>query len=103
MAEDNDIRVQLARIEGKQDVTNERLETANKINDERHATVKTHLALHDQRLTTHGDRLGILETRGHVSDGERRGIAMSARLGFILLGAVPTGAVAIALRVAGIL
>ena len=63
MSDPEDIRVQLARMEGKQDVTNERLDTANKINDERHAAIKLHLSTLDQRITAHGERIGGLEKR----------------------------------------
>ncbi len=102
--EDDNIRVLLTRIEGKQDVTNERLDTANRINDERHSTVKVHLATIDQRLHTHGNRIGNLEARNHLSDGERKGVALSTKVmwvGITALGAGLLGIAALVLKVFG--
>ncbi len=101
MNEDNDIRVQLARIEGKQDVTNERLDTANKINDERHGAVQAQIVTLNERLQGHGNRIGALETVKHLNEGERRGVALSGRLALILCGAIPVGLIAAALRMLG--
>lgn len=96
MSDDSDIRVQLARMEGKMDVANERLETANRINDERHEAVKARLATVDLRLHGHSDRLGILEAARHVSDGERKGIQVSTKViwtaGIALIGSLLTAA-----------
>ncbi len=94
MNEDDSIRVQLARMEGKQDVTNERLETANRINDERHASVMA-------RLSSHGDRITGLETREVGRDGERKGLLAGGRILWALVGAVPIAAGAAILRAVG--
>lgn len=88
------IRIQLARMEGKQDVTNERLETANRINDERHAAVTA-------RLNSHGERISGLEKREVGRDGERKGFALSGRAFLILCGAIPVGLIAALLRMLG--
>lgn len=78
-AEDHEsIRVQLARIEGKQDVTNERL-----------SNVQSDIS--DLKLvqTNHGTRIGILEARNHLSDGERRGIATGGKALWLIIGTIP--------------
>jgi hypothetical protein len=93
--DDNElIRVQLARMEGKQDVTNERLETANRINDERHTATQTRFSAIDGRLNTHGDRISGLESREVGRDGERRGLTMAGRVVWAAVGLVPGGAIA---------
>ena len=82
MTGDDEIRVQLARMEGKQDVANERLNSA--LND-----------IHDIRKTVHGhgNRIGVLEADKHLRDGERQGIAMTTRVMWAVVGALPTGAI----------
>ena len=85
MVEEEGIRVQLARIEGKQDLTNERLDTTNKINDERHAAIKVHLVTIDNRLIGHADRIVGLEGRELGRDGERKGVATSTKVAMGLL------------------
>lgn len=88
------MRVQLARIEGKQDVTNERLETANRVNAERHASVSAQIATIDARLTAAFERIMGLEKREIGRDGERKGVALSGRVLWALIGFVPGAAVA---------
>lgn len=90
MNDDTDIRVQLARMEGKQDVANERLNSF-------------HADLLDIRKTLygHGDRLGILEADKNVRSGERQGLAISGRILWSIIGAVPVGVGAIALKLLG--
>lgn len=81
MSEDTGgIRAQLARIEGKQDVTNERLETANRINDERHQTVRADIARLDDAHHRVSSRVTTLEMDKHQRDGERSGIATSTKV-----------------------
>lgn len=97
--ESESVLVKLTRIEGKQDVTNERLETANKINDERHAWVKTHLGVIDTHLLAHSERLTGLEGRELGLAGERKGLLAGGKLVWAILGAIPGGAiVAVLLR-----
>lgn len=90
MSEDIDIRVQLARIEGKQDVTNERL---NNVQGDIIDIRKT--------IYAHGDRLGLLEADKNVRSGERRGLALSGRILWSIIGAVPVGLGALALKLFG--
>lgn len=86
MSEDVDIRVQLARIEGKQDVTNERLSSVqNDIVDIRRV----------QR--NHGDRLGILEADRNIRTGKQQGLSTAGRLLWAAAGLIPGGAIAAAL------
>ena len=77
---DDGIHVQLVRIEGKLDVTNERL-----------SNVQNEIA--DIRIVQHrhGDRLGILESDRNVRAGERQGIALGGRILWTIIGAVPVG------------
>ena len=94
MSEEEAIRVQLARMEGKQDVTNERLDTANRINDERHAAIQLQLGTIDTRLNSHNERLTGIEKREHLRTGERQGLAISGRVMWAIIGFVPGAAVA---------
>lgn len=66
--EGEEIRVQLVRMEGKLDLSNLRHEQT----DAWKVTV-------DQRLHRHGNSIGDLQARFHVQDGERRGIALTAK------------------------
>jgi len=88
-------------MEGKQDVTNERLDTANKINDERHAAIKLHLGAIDGRLNSHSERIGGLEKREFGRGEERKGFAMSGKILWAAVGAVPIGLGAAILRALG--
>jgi hypothetical protein len=90
MSGPEEVRVQLARMEGKQDITNERLETSNKINDERHAVTKAQLAHHNERI-------GVLEADRHVKAGERRGLSTAGRIAWAGIGLIPGGAIVAAL------
>ena len=89
--DDNGILIQLARMEGKLDVTNERLNS-----------VRTEIA--DIRVVQHrhADRLGILENDKNVRTGERQGIAMGGRIIWTIIGAVPVGIAAVALKLLGV-
>jgi hypothetical protein len=102
MSDDSEsIRVQLARMEGKQDVTNERLDTANRINDERHAAIKLQISTIDGRLNSHSERIGGMEKREAERGGERKGIVASGKLFMVLAGAIPVAVVAAILRAIG--
>jgi hypothetical protein len=91
MSDNDDIRVQLARIEGKQDVTNAHL-----------SNVQNDIADIRQVQYRHGDRLGILEADRNVRTGERQGLALGGRIIWTIIGAVPVGAVALALKLFGV-
>ncbi len=99
MTEDNEsIIVKLTRIEGKQDLANEKLETANRINEERHAQIKGQISTIDQRVNSHGDRITGLEGRELTREGERKGITTSTKViwgGFIALAGLAVGIVAL--------
>lgn len=62
MTGDEDIRLQLVRMEGKLDVSNERL-----------GTVQNDIADIRRTQNSHGDRLGILEADKNRRDGEHSG------------------------------
>lgn len=66
---ENEIRVQLARMEGKQDVTNERL--SNVQND----IVEMRAVQRD-----HSSRLGILEAKENIRSGERKGLTLGSKV-----------------------
>jgi hypothetical protein len=78
VSDDSDIRVQLARIEGKQDVTNERL-----------SNVQNDIVELRRVQGTHGDRLGLLEASENIRSGERKGIALSGRILWAAVGTIP--------------
>ena len=69
MAAEDDIRVQLARMEGKQDVTNERL-----------SNVQTDIVEIRSVQRDHGSRLGILEAKENMRSGERKGVTVGGKL-----------------------
>jgi hypothetical protein len=91
MSDSNDILVQLARIEGKQDVTNAHL-----------SNVQSDIADIRQVQYRHGDRLGILEADRNIRTGERQGIALGGRILWLGIGAVPVGIAAAALKLFGV-
>ena len=88
---DDGIHVQLVRIEGKLDVTNERL-----------SNVQNEIA--DIRIVQHrhSDRLGILESDRNVRTGERQGLAMGGKFLWTIIGAVPVGIGAALLKLFGV-
>jgi hypothetical protein len=83
---DSEIRVQLARIEGKQDVTNERLSSVqNDIVDIRRV----------QR--DHGGRINVLETDKSMRTGALQGLAVSGRIIWAGIGSIVGGGGIVAL------
>lgn len=89
---DESIRVQLARMEGKQDVTNERL-----------TNVQTDIA--DLRTTQgkHGDRLGILEADRNIRSGQHQGLAFTGRILWAAIGTIfGGGGIAALLKLFGV-
>lgn len=78
MSDDNDIRVQLTRIEGALGVTNERL-----------ANLQSDIADIRRVQHGHGDRLGLLEADKNRREGERKGVINSGRvIGWTISAAV---------------
>lgn len=82
MSADDDIRVQLARIEGKQDVTNERL-----------TNVQGDIAELRRVQSTHATDIQMLKADKNVRDGERRGLMASGRVLWAGIGLIPGGAI----------
>ena len=74
---DDDIRVQLARMEGKQDVANERL-----------SNVQSDIIDLRRVQTNHGDRLGILEGDKNRRDGEHTGRSRTGEIMWRILSFV---------------
>lgn len=99
--DDDSIRVQLVRIEGKLDVSNEKLETANRINNERHEVVKQRLTLIDTRLDAHDASITGLEKRESVRAARTTGIVDTSKAFLVLAGAIPVAALAALLRMFG--
>ena len=89
-AEDNSILVQLARMEGKLDVTNERLNN-----------VQEQIASLRRTQDAHSTRIAGLEADKNVRAGERQGIALGGRILWSIIGAVPVGIGAVVLRLLG--
>jgi hypothetical protein len=89
-ADDNEIRVQLARMEGKQDVTNERLNN-----------VQTDITDIRQVQHRHGTRLGALEADRNERVGQLKGLALSGRILWWFIGAIPVGIGAVLLKLFG--
>jgi hypothetical protein len=81
------VLVKLTRMEGKLDLSNLRHEQHD---------AKFHAI--ELRLNTHGERIGGLEGREHERTGERRGLALSGRVLWTIIGAVPVGIGAALLR-----
>ena len=85
------MEVQLARMEGKIDLMNER-----------HETTKADLSDVKQRLHGHANRITVLEADRHLRQGERQGVALSAKaLHWLVAGGV-VAAIAALLRAIGI-
>ena len=80
------MRVQLARMEGKLDISNLR-----------HDQAETRFAVIDQRLGQHGERITGLEKRETGRDGERRGLSTAGRIAWAAVGLIPGGAIVAAL------
>lgn len=69
MSEDESVRVQLARIEGKMDLSNARHDST----DAWKVTV-------DQRLHKHGTDIGSLQAKALVSEARRQGLLTGGKL-----------------------
>lgn len=98
MNEGEDIRVQLARMEGKVDLTNTNLANLSALHDERHEAIKGHLSVIDSRLHTHGNRIGVLEAARHLTEGEKKGIQLTGKMAWTLAAFL----VGLAVSVAGL-
>jgi hypothetical protein len=81
-----EIRVQLARMEGKLDLGNLR-----------HDQHDGKFVVIDGRLNAHGERITGLEKREVGRDGERKGLNTAGRLLWAGIGLIPGGAIVAAL------
>jgi hypothetical protein len=88
--ESESVLVKLTRMEGKLDLSNLR-----------HDQTDAWKTIVDNRLTSHGDRIGGLERREIGRDGERKGIIASGKLLLVLAGAAPVAIGAAILRALG--
>lgn len=80
--ESETVRVQLARMEGKLDLSNLR-----------HDQHEAKFTVIDGRLNSHGDRIGGLEGRERERVGERKGLALTGKLMWGAVGLIPGGAI----------
>jgi len=86
MTDDESVRVQLARMEGKLDLSNLRHEQT----DAWKVTV-------DQRLHRHGNDISALQQKDMMHEGERKGITAAGRVVWAAIGLIPGGAIVAAL------
>jgi hypothetical protein len=86
VSEPEEVRVQLARMEGKLDLSNMRHEQ----HDGKFIVI-------DGRLNSQGERITGLEKREVGRDGERKGITAAGRLIWAGIGLIPGGAIVAAL------
>lgn len=77
MSEPEEIRVQLARMEGKLDMSNLR-----------HDQHDGKFVATDTRLNSHGERISGLEKREVARDGERKGISTAGRWLWAVIGLI---------------
>lgn len=99
MNEDNCAR--LEKIQGGVDLINERLKHANELQNERHAAILSSIADLQAADVVLGGRVDVLEADKNVRSGERQGLALSGRILWTIIGAVPVGIGAALLRLLG--
>lgn len=81
------MRVQLARMEGKLDLSNLRHEQT----DAWKITV-------DQRLHRHGNDISVLQAANTLRDGQRQGFTLAVKAGWVLGGSGIMGMIALIAR-----
>lgn len=84
---DESLRVIMARMEGKLDLSNLR-----------HDQTETRLTDLSNRVHGHANRIQSIEAREHVRDGERKGAALAIKVMWALGGSGVAGALALAAR-----
>ena len=89
MSEDNCAR--LEKIQGGVDLINERLKHANELQNERHDAILKNIARLDAADSDLDGRVGVLEADKSERAGERKGLALSGRILWTIIGAVPVG------------
>jgi hypothetical protein len=92
----------LERIQGGIDIISERLKHQNQMQDERHQVVMGHVERLDIEDRLLGTRVGALETESSERVGQLKGLALSGRIAWLIIGAVPVGIVAALLKLLGI-
>jgi hypothetical protein len=96
----NDAR--LEKIQGGVDLINERLKHANELQNERHEAVRKDIERLDAADTALGGRVDVLEADRSERVGQLKGLALSGRILWTIIGAVPVGLGAIALKLLGV-
>lgn len=86
------VRVQLARIEGKMDLSNLR-----------HDRTEERLTTIDKRLHQHSSHIGNLQAANTLREGEAKGIAKTVKVAWLLGGSGATALVMATLRKTGLL
>ena len=99
MNEDNCAR--LEKIQGGVDLINEKLTSSNQLANERHETMRAEIAQLKKADELLDGRIGLLEDDKNVRSGERQGLALSGRILWTIIGAVPVGIAAALLRLFG--
>ena len=84
---DESLRVIMARMEGKLDLSNLR-----------HDQTDTRLTDLTNRVHGHANRIQSIEAREHIRDGERKGIGLVVKGGYILGGSGVMGMLALIAR-----
>lgn len=88
------MRASLVKIQGGVDLINERLLHANAINDERHVAVRADIKDIRETQHRHSNRIGVLEAKNTLAEGERKGFSIGGRLAWSLASlAVGSGGV----------
>ncbi len=95
----NDAR--LEKIQGGVDLINERLKHANELQNERHEAIVKSIARLDLVDAALDGRVVILEAESSERAGERKGLALSGRILWTVIGAVPVGIGAALLKIFG--
>lgn len=91
MTPDIDIRVQLERMEGTINLTNQKMDT-----------VAANVSDLKREVSQHGDRIGKLEATGNIALGERRGIGLAAKIMYAAGGGGLIGAAVFVARAFGV-
>lgn len=99
MSEDNCAR--LEKIQGGVDLINEKLTSSNQLANERHETMRAEISQLKRVDEQLDGRVTVLETESSVRAGERQGLAISAKVLWAAVGAVPIGIGAAILRLVG--
>jgi hypothetical protein len=100
MSEDNCAR--LEKIQGGVDLINEKLSSSNQLANERHENMRNEIAQLKAVDAGLDGRVGVLESESSERVGQLKGLALSGRILWTVIGAVPVGLVALALKLFGV-